>query len=165
MSIVMIALDGRFLDRAVHALDLAIGPGMLDLGQPMFDPVFLASHIEHMRHVSCRRAVRIARWEGELDPIVGKNRVDLIGDSRDQSLEEGRGRGPSRLPDQLHEGELAGAIDGDIEVELAFSGLELSDVDVEIADRISLELFLRRLAAFDLRQSADAVALEAAMQG
>jgi hypothetical protein len=32
---------------------------------------------------------------------------------------------------------------------------ELSDVDVEIAD------FLRRLAAFDVRQSADAVALEA----
>jgi hypothetical protein len=32
VSIVMVALDGRFLDRAVHALDLAIGPGMLDLG-------------------------------------------------------------------------------------------------------------------------------------
>jgi hypothetical protein len=38
----------------------------------------------------------------------------------------------------LHEGELAGAIDGDIEVEIAFSGLELSDVDVEIGDRISV---------------------------
>ena len=69
------------------------------------------------------------------------------------------------LPDQLHEGELAGAIDSDIEVELAFGGVELSDVDVEIADRISLELFLRRLAALDLGQPADALALEAAMQG
>ena len=86
----MVALDGRFLDRAVHALDLAIGPGMLNLGQPMFDPVFLASHIEHMCHVSCRRAVRVARRERELDPIVGENRVDL-GDSRDQGFEEGRG--------------------------------------------------------------------------
>jgi hypothetical protein len=36
---------------------------------------------------------------------------------------------------------------------------------VEIADRISLELLLRRPAAFNLRQSADAVTLEAAMQG
>lgn len=88
----------------------------------------------------------------------------LAGDSRDQSFEEGRGGGPSRLPDHLHEGELAGAIDGDVEVELA-SGLELSNVDVEVADRVSLELFLWRLAAFDLRQSADAVALETAMQG
>ena len=48
---------------------------------------------------------------------------------------------------------------------LTFSGLKLSNVDVEVADRVSLELFLRRLAAFDLRQSADAVALETAMQG
>ena len=90
---------------------------------------------------------------------------DLVGDSRDQSIEEGRGRGPSRLPGQLNERELAGAIDRDIEVELAFGGLELGDVDVEIADRISLELFLRGTTAFNLRQSADAMALEAAMQG
>ena len=165
MSIVMVALDSRFLDRPVHALDLAVCPWMLDLGQPMFDAIFPAAHIEHMRRAPCRRAVRVARWEGELDPIVGENCVDLVGDSRDQSFEEGRGRGPSRLPDQLHEGQLAGAIDGDVEVELAFSGLDLSDVDVEIADWISLELFLRRLAAFDLRQSADTVALKAAMQG
>lgn len=40
VSIVVVALDGRFLDRAVHAFDLAIGPGMLDLGQPMFDAIF-----------------------------------------------------------------------------------------------------------------------------
>lgn len=97
--------------------------------------------------VSCCRTVRVARREGELDPIVGENRVDLVGNSRDQSFEEGRGGGPSRLSHQLHEGELAGAIDRDIEVELAFGGLELGDIDVEIADRISLELFLRRLAA------------------
>lgn len=161
----MVALDGRFLNRAVHALDLAIGPWMLDLGQPMFDAILLLAHIEHMCCVSCRRAVRVARRKSELHPIVGENRVDLIGDTSDQSFEEGRGGGPSRLPDQLHEGELAGAIDGDVEVELAFSGLELSNVDVEIADRISLELSLRRLTPFDLRQSADAVALQTAMRG
>jgi hypothetical protein len=34
----------------------------------------------------------------------------------------------------LHEGELAGAIDNDIEVELAFSAPDFSNVDVEIAD-------------------------------
>ncbi len=83
VSIVMVAFDGRFLDRAVHALDLAIGPGMLDLGQPMFDPILLAESIEHMSHVSCRRAICVARWESELDSIVGENRVDLVGDDRD----------------------------------------------------------------------------------
>jgi len=165
VSIVMIALDGRFLDRPIHALDLTVGPGMLDLGQAMFDSILPAAHIKHMRHVSCCRTVRVARRESELDPVVGENRVDLVGDSSDQSFEEGRGGGPSGLLDQLHEGKLAGAIDGNVEVELAFSGLDLSEVDVEIANRISLELFLRRLAAFDLRQSADAVALKTAMQG
>lgn len=87
----MVAFDGCFLDRSVHAFDLTIGPGMLDPGQAMLDPVFPASHIEHMRHVSCGRAVRIARWEGEPDPIVGEHRMDLVGDGRDQSFEEDRG--------------------------------------------------------------------------
>lgn len=53
---------------------------MLDLGQAMLDPVFLASHIEHMRHVSCLRVVRIARQKGEPDPIVGERRMDLVED-------------------------------------------------------------------------------------
>jgi hypothetical protein len=57
----------------------------------MFDAILLAAHIEHVCHVSCRRAVRVAWWEGKLDPIVGEHRVDLVGDSRDQSFEEGRG--------------------------------------------------------------------------
>ena len=48
-------------------------------------------------------------------------------------------------------------INGYIEIELAFSGLDLGDVDVEIADRIRLELFLRRFATLDFRQSDDAL--------
>jgi hypothetical protein len=51
----------------------------------------------------------------------------------------------------LHEGELAGAIYGNIEVELAFSGLKLGEVNVEIAARIGLELLLWRLEAFGVR--------------
>jgi hypothetical protein len=41
VSIVMVVLDWRFLDRAVDALDPAIGPRMLDFGQPMFDAILL----------------------------------------------------------------------------------------------------------------------------
>lgn len=71
----MVALHGRFLDRAIHAFDLAIGPGMLDLDQPMFDPVVLAAHVEHMRRASYPRADRITRGEGELDHVVGEKRI------------------------------------------------------------------------------------------
>jgi hypothetical protein len=49
-------------------------------------------------------------------------------------------------------------------VELALFGAHLSDIDVEEADRIGLELLLRRPVAFDIRQAADAVALQAAVQ-
>jgi hypothetical protein len=45
-------LDGRFLDRAVHALDLTIGPRMLDLGQPMFDAIRAVTRRVLLRAVS-----------------------------------------------------------------------------------------------------------------
>ncbi len=60
-------------------------------------------------------------------------------------------------------GELAGAIDGNKEMELAFFCLHLGNIDMEIADRILLEL-ASCLALFELRQPGDAVALQAAMQ-
>jgi hypothetical protein len=64
---------------------------------------------------------------------------------------------------QLDECELRGAIDGHEHVQLAFLGAHLGDVNVEIADRIGLEL-LPGLLAFDAWQARDVVALKQAMQ-
>jgi hypothetical protein len=51
-------------------------------------------------------------------------------------------------------------------LELAFFGPDFGDVDVKEADRVRHELVLRRgLVPFDLREPADAVSLQAAMQG
>jgi len=86
VTIVVIAFDCRFLDSSVHALDLTIGPRMLDLGQPMFDAVLSAAHIEHMRHESRRRSIGVARREGELNAVIGEHRVDFVGNSRDQGI-------------------------------------------------------------------------------
>jgi hypothetical protein len=47
MAVVMVAFDGGLLDCAVHPLDLAVGSGMLDLGEPVFDLIFVAAHVEH----------------------------------------------------------------------------------------------------------------------
>jgi hypothetical protein len=141
----MVALDGRFLDRAIHALDLAIGLKMLDLGQPMFDAILLAAHIEHTCRVPCRRAIRIARRESELDPIIGENRVDLVGDGRDRSFEEGRGRGPSRLLDQLHGRRTCWCDRWRCRGRACLQRSGPQRIDVEIADRISLEPFLEGL--------------------
>jgi hypothetical protein len=41
---------------------------------------------------------------------------------------------------QLDEGELAGAVDADIKVQLAFGCAHLGDVDVEVADGVGLGL-------------------------
>ena len=67
MAVVVIALDGCVLDRPVHAFDLPIGPGVLDLGEAVLDAVFTATHVEHMGHVSSGWAVSVAWRIGKLD--------------------------------------------------------------------------------------------------
>ena len=81
--VVVIALDGRFLDGAVHPFDLPVGPWMIDLGEAMLDAVLAASHVEHVGHVAGRRSVRIARCEAELDAIIGEHGVDFVGNGGD----------------------------------------------------------------------------------
>jgi len=44
-------------------------------------------------------------------------------------------------------------------------GKYFGDIDVEVADRIGLKLFLLRLVAYHVRQAADAMPLKAPMQG
>ena len=87
-----------------------------------------------------------------MDAVVGEHSMDFIGHGFDEGLQE-VGRGPRRgFRMQFGEGELGGPINRDDEVELALSGSNLGDVDVEEADRIGLELALGRRFAFDLRQ-------------
>lgn len=48
MSIVMIGSHGGFLDGAIHAFDLAIGPGMIGFGQAMIDIMASAGRFKGM---------------------------------------------------------------------------------------------------------------------
>jgi hypothetical protein len=56
MRIIVIAPDGRLLERAVHPFDLAVGPRMVGLGEAMLDIMLAADAIEHMHSVARRRA-------------------------------------------------------------------------------------------------------------
>src|SRR3954471_14329179 len=87
----------------------------------------------------------------ELDPIVSKHGVDLVGDGVDKSLQKAGGGTDVRLTMQLGEGELARAVDGYEQVEFGLIGSHLSDVDMDVADRVSLER-LFGLVAFDFGQ-------------
>ena len=62
---------------------------------------------------------------------------------------------------QLSEDELRRPINGHEEVELALLSANLGNVEVEVADRITLEGFFSDLVTGDLRQTADRVAFKA----
>lgn len=53
---------------------------------------------------------------------------------------------------------------GDEEIQLAFSRLNLSNINVKVAERVGPEFPLRRLVAIDLEQSADVVPLQTAVE-
>ena len=90
--------------------------------------------------------------------------MDLVGHGRNKMVKEFGGNLGGRFLMQLDKGEFRRSIDGDKEMELAFFGPHFGNVDVEEADRIGFELLLRRLAPLDIRQLADAVALQSAVQ-
>lgn len=46
VTVVMEMLDGCVLDGSVHALDLSVGPRMIDLGEPVLDTVLVTDPIE-----------------------------------------------------------------------------------------------------------------------
>lgn len=164
MAVVMIAFDDGFLDRPVHPFDLAVGPGMPDLGEPVLDAILTTTHIEHVRDVAGGGAIGVAWREGKLDAVVGQHGVGLVGYGFDQGDQEGGGGSSAGLLHQLDEGELAGSVHGHEQVEFSFGRADLGDVDMEVADGIGLELAFRFLVAGHLREPADPVALQAPVQ-
>src|SRR5262249_55331146 len=70
----------------------------------------------------------------------------------------------ARVAQELSESKLRCAVNRDKQVKLAFFGARLSDIDVEVADRIPLKRLLAACLAFDRRKPADLVALEQSMQ-
>ena len=84
--------------------------------------------------------------------VVGKNRVDLVRDGLDQPAQEICGVAARDRLAELDKGELRGSVDGDEEIEFALGGSNLGDIDMEIADRVGLELPLLGGLSFNLGQ-------------
>ena len=76
MAVIMIARDGGLLNGAVHSLDLAICPWMLDLGFSVFDAALAAGVAKYML---ARDVVLFA--VGELDTIVCENGMNGVRNS------------------------------------------------------------------------------------
>lgn len=75
----MEAPDRCFLDGTVHPFNLTVGPGMIGLCQPMFDPIRLADHVK--AHWPGVDGIAVARLLCKLNTIVGQDRMDLVGHS------------------------------------------------------------------------------------
>ena len=88
----------------------------------------------------------VLRQVGELDAVLGEHGVDVIRNGLDEGPEQGGLRLRIGLFHELDHSELRGAVDGYEQVELAFSGPHLDQVDVEEADWIGVEL-LRGVAS------------------
>lgn len=107
MTVVVEAVDGSFPDGPIHALDFAIGPGMLGLGQAVIDVVPSAGIFEGV----CPEAFTISHslfdlgdgralsaWGGEAGAVVRENGMDLVGHGHDEMQREvGSGSGRCRL--------------------------------------------------------------------
>ena len=100
---------------------LAVGPGVVRFGEPVLNAVCLADHIE--AHRPGVDGVAVPGLLGELDSIVGQDRVDAVGHSFQQVLKKLPCRSPVSLFDKLRDRKLAGAVDGYEQGEFAFGGL------------------------------------------
>ena len=130
----------------------------------MLDPVGSAEQIEHVGRPPGRRPQSVLWQVAELNAVISKYGMDLVGDNRDQSLQESGCRFSVGLHMELSESKLRSAVNRNKQVELTLFGANFGDVNVEVTDRVVLERFLTPCIAFNLRQPADVVALEQAMQ-
>jgi len=88
---------------------------MVRLGKPVLDVITFADHVE--AHLARPGGVTVARLLGELDAVVGRDRVNAVGHSFQQKVEELPSRPPVSLIDELGDRKLAGAVDADEQVE------------------------------------------------
>ena len=135
MALVVEAFNGSLLDGAVHPLDLTINPRVVRLCEPVLDVVRLTDHVE--AHLPRPGGVAVARLLSELDAVVGQDRVDPLRYRFLQVFQDFPSRPPVSFVDRLSGGELAGAVDADEQVELAFGSLNLGDIHVEEANRVA----------------------------
>ena len=156
VGVVEVSFDRSVLDGSVHPFDLPVGPGMVRLGQSVFDAMSETEPVEGMPTEASGRPLPVLRQIGEVDVVISEHGVDAIWNGLNESFEEGGGSSHVGLFNQIHNNKLRGAIDSYEQVEIAFGGSYLGQVDRKEADWIGIELLPTPLVPFDFGQPADA---------
>jgi hypothetical protein len=84
----VITLDRRVLDCAIHALDLAVRPRMVNFRQPVLNLVLFTDAIKQMLE-----SPLILYAVGELDATVSQDDIEAIGYGSDQPADKLTRRG------------------------------------------------------------------------
>jgi len=79
----METLDGGFFDAPVHSLNLSVSPGMLDLGEVMFNAMLSADMFKNMI-----TSVTITGTVRELDAVIGEHRMKGVWHCLEQIAQE-----------------------------------------------------------------------------
>lgn len=167
------ALDRCLLDRPVHAFDLAIRQRMSGFCQAMLDIEVGTGRFERMatkqdaigpHGFDILRRPSVAGRISEMRAVVGQHGMDAVWNRSGEGAQEVTSNATCRFLVQLDECEFRRPVDRHEEIEAPHFGADFGDVDMKIADRISLELRALRLVAFGVGQAADPMALKTTMQ-
>ena len=150
VGVVEEAFDGGFLDGAIHAFDLPVGPGMVGFGKAVFDSVKMAGAVEGVFAEARGWPLAVLRQVGELDAVVCEQGMDAVRNGFNERLEEGGSSPHICLFDEFDHGKLRRPIYGHEQVEFSFGSSHFGQVDVEEADRICVELLPSGLRALYL---------------
>lgn len=149
--LVIVALDGRLVDRSVHSFDRAVRPRVTWLSEAVLDIKIGAGQFEGMseeRQFLCPhfsdvvRRSAVAGGIGEMRAFIGKHRVNSIWQGRGEVRQEVGSDPVCGFLVQPNEGELGRPVDRHQQVQVALLGPNLGQIDVEVADGIGLELLL-----------------------
>ena len=79
MRFIVIVLDRRLLDRAIHPLDLPVRPGVINFGQPVLDAMLFTDAVEQVLE-----SPPILQAVGELDAVVRQDGMNAVGHGGNQ---------------------------------------------------------------------------------
>ena len=88
VPLIVIAVDGRLLEGAVHPFDLTVGPRVVGFGQAVLDAVGLADLVETVDPIAGGPAIAVLRQIGEQDAVIGEHGVKPVRHGCDQGFQE-----------------------------------------------------------------------------
>lgn len=149
VRLVVETFDGRLLDRPIHPLDLTVRPWVTWFGQAVLDIEIGTGQFKGMaaeqdffgtHRLDIVWCPAVTGRIGEMRAVIRHYRVDPIRHRSRQHAQEVARYPPRCLFMQFDKREFRCPVDRDEQVKAPSLGSNLGQIDMEVADRIALEL-------------------------